>query len=59
VYDELSRFGDEGVQVLLRVLSAPSKTLSHAVQTEAAKALASIRTPEVVSALKAWRRKRG
>jgi len=57
VYEELARYGEAGVKVLLRILSSPSDTLSHATQSEAAKALASIRSPEIVSTVRAWRRK--
>ena len=56
VYEELARSGEEGVKVLLRVLSSPGETLSS-IQSKAAKALASIRTPEVVNTVRAWRRK--
>jgi HEAT repeat protein len=55
IYGELARYGDEGVQVLLRLLSGLE---SESYQSEIANALASVQTPEAVSTLKAWRRKR-
>jgi HEAT repeat protein len=57
VYQELAHCGEEGVKVLLRILSNPDDTRSRGTQSEAAKALAPIRTPEVVNTVRAWRRK--
>jgi HEAT repeat protein len=54
VYEELARYGDEGIQVLFRVLNNDRR---NAPQSEAAKALESIRRPDIVNAVKAWRRK--
>jgi HEAT repeat protein len=54
VYEELARYGEEGVQVLLRILNSGRRS---STQSEAAKALDSIRRPDVVNALKVWRRK--
>ena len=54
IYDELARSGDEGVQVLVRVLN-DSRT---SPRLEAARALESVRTDAAVTALKAWRRQR-
>lgn len=56
LYEELARYGDEGALVLLRVLSSTNVASSRL--DAAADAVASVRTPEVVSALKAWRRNR-
>lgn len=53
VYAELARYGQEGIDVLLRVLC---NAKSNSTQSEAASALASVRTPEAVNALKTWRR---
>ncbi|HZM94682.1 MAG TPA: HEAT repeat domain-containing protein [Vicinamibacterales bacterium] len=55
VYKELARHGEEGVNALLRLLSSDSQ--SRSTQSEAVKALASVRTPEVVNTVRAWKRK--
>lgn len=54
VYGALVDYGDEGIDVLLRTLHGgrPNRTAS-----ESAKALATVRRPDVVDAIKAWRRK--
>jgi HEAT repeat protein len=54
VYQELARYGDTGIEVLCRVLNSERRSPT---QSEAAKALESVRKPDVVNALKTWRRK--
>jgi HEAT repeat protein len=54
VYEALVEYGDAGIAVLLRVLHDGRP---RHVASEAAKALATVRRPDVVDALKAWRRK--
>jgi HEAT repeat protein len=55
VYNELAGCGDEGVQVLVRVLNGERRNSPRA---EAAKALESVQTPAALNALRAWRRQR-
>ena len=54
VYEALVEYGDEGIEVLLRALDSGRP---NSIAAEAAKALATVRRPDVVDALKAWRRK--
>jgi HEAT repeat protein len=54
VYEALVEYGDAGIDVLLRALHSGRP---NTIASEAATALATVRRPDVVDALKAWRRK--
>jgi HEAT repeat protein len=54
VYTELAGYGEDGIRVLLRLLNSDRRT---STQSEAVKALEPVRRPDVINALKAWKRK--